>query len=143
MTYLCHKIVPMLLERKQKKCAIINLSSQSVAFALKSLSVYTATKAYNDLFSRCLSEDYNNVIDILDCVPAIVSTAGTNYTKDPFSCTSEQCARWTLKALGKTKSTPGHWTHIFQFWFVSLIGEDIARWIAQLKYEDVADVKHN
>ena len=112
----------MFLERKNKKCAIINLSSQSIAFSLIGLSVYTGTKAYNDHFSRCLSEDYKNVIDIISCVPAIVSTAGTNYTKDPFSCTSEQCARWTLKALGKTNSTSGHWTHIFQFWLVNLIG---------------------
>ena len=57
MTYLTHKMIPIFKERR-KKSAIINLSSQSVAFTLKGLSVYTATKAYNDHFSRCLSQDY-------------------------------------------------------------------------------------
>lgn len=57
MTFLTHKMLPLFKERK-KKCAIINLSSQSVSFTLKGLSVYTATKAYNDHFSRCLSQDF-------------------------------------------------------------------------------------
>lgn len=51
------KFVPMFLERK-KKCAIVNLSSQSIAFSVRNLSVYTGTKAFNDSFSKCLSQDY-------------------------------------------------------------------------------------
>jgi len=101
MTYLTHRIIPLFLERKHKNCGIINLSSQSVTFALRKLSVYSATKAYNDHFSKCLSEDFANVIDILDCAPAIVSSGGNNYVNDPLSCTSQECARWGLKALGK------------------------------------------
>ena len=137
MTYLTHRIIPMFLERKDKKCGIINLSSQSTSFSLRNLSVYTATKAYNDHFSRCLTEDYKDRIDILDCLPAIVSTAGTGYKDDPLSCTSEQCARWSLKALGKVTSTAGYWTHTVQLWIVSLLGEHVARYFANIKLNDV------
>ena len=51
------KVIPLFLERK-KKCAIINLSSQSIFYKLKTLSVYTATKAFNSIFSECLAQDY-------------------------------------------------------------------------------------
>ena len=51
-----------------------------------------------------------------------MSTAGTNYTKDPMACSSEECARWSLKALGKTSNTAGHWKHIVQSWFTLIIG---------------------
>jgi NADP-dependent 3-hydroxy acid dehydrogenase YdfG len=57
MTHLTARILPHLLERKSRS-AIINLSSQGINCPFKDLTVYTATKAYNDLFSRCLSEDY-------------------------------------------------------------------------------------
>ena len=57
MAFMTQKLIPLFLERKQK-CALINLSSQSVALSLKTLSVYTGTKAFNALFSQCLSQDY-------------------------------------------------------------------------------------
>ncbi len=57
MTHLTSKIMPHMLERKQKS-AIVNLSSFSIRCPFSNLAIYTATKAYNDLFSRCLSEDY-------------------------------------------------------------------------------------
>jgi 17beta-estradiol 17-dehydrogenase / very-long-chain 3-oxoacyl-CoA reductase len=57
MTNLTSKIIPHMLERKQKS-AIVNLSSFTIQCPFNGLAVYTATKAYNDLFSRCLSEDY-------------------------------------------------------------------------------------
>jgi short-subunit dehydrogenase len=120
MTHLTSRILPHFLERKSRS-AIINLSSQSIDCPFKDLTVYTATKAYNDLFSRCLAEDYVSkyyfILDKLDIIssrPCIVSTAGVNYTKDPLACSAKECARGTLKALGKQKKTAGHWTHSLQ-----------------------------
>ena len=57
MAFMTQKLIPLFLERKQR-CALINLSSQSVALTLKTLSVYTGTKAFNALFSQCLTQDY-------------------------------------------------------------------------------------
>lgn len=137
MTFLTQKMVPIFLERK-KKCAIINLSSQSIAsepclFILEpKLTTITSPDAYPKtmmvqiLFSLGL-------IDILDSAPAIVSTAGTNHTTDPLSCTAEGCARWSLKALGKTDYTAGHWTHIFQSWLTTIAGETVSRFVANMK----------
>ncbi len=76
-------------------------------------------------------------MDILDCAPGIVSTAGTNYTKDEWSCTSEECARWALKALGKTDYTAGHWKHTMQEWMVGMLGDTITLWFGEKKLKDV------
>ena len=57
MTFLSHRFIPSFLERKHQS-AIVNLSSQSIVYNLRTLSVYTGTKAYNNSFSKCLSEDY-------------------------------------------------------------------------------------
>ncbi len=86
--------------------------------------------------SRFLS-CYVGVIDIIDCVPAIVSTAGTKQSTDPFACSSENCARWTLKALGKTESTAGHYSHIFQSWLVTIGGDTFSRWMANWKLDSI------
>jgi 17beta-estradiol 17-dehydrogenase / very-long-chain 3-oxoacyl-CoA reductase len=136
MTYLNQKYIPIFLER-QKRCAIINLSSLSVFFTLKGLSVYAGTKAFNNHFSRCLAQDYKGRIDILSCLPGIVSTAGTGYTTDPMSCTAEQCVKWTLKALGKTESTAGHWSHTLQYWMTLVTGETLTQWLGNLKKDAV------
>ena len=61
ITFMSHKVIPLFLERK-KKCAIINLSSQSVQHSLRKVSVYTATKAYDSLFSHGLTQDYQGKI---------------------------------------------------------------------------------
>jgi hypothetical protein len=37
---------------------VINLSGHSTTLALKNFSVAIGTKAYNDLLSRCLAEEY-------------------------------------------------------------------------------------
>lgn len=58
MTYMTQLLLPSMLERKSKS-AIVNLSSLSVTIPMKYLSVYTATKGYNDLFSRILSQEYS------------------------------------------------------------------------------------
>ena len=78
---------------------------------------------------------------MIDCVPAIVSTAGTNYTKDPMSCTSEGCAHWTLKALGKTDATAGHWLHIVQGWLTLMVGSTLTTWLGNKKLNDVTAFK--
>jgi short-subunit dehydrogenase len=55
MAYLTHYILPLFLQRKNKKCAIINLSSHIINFALRNITTYSGTKAFNDHFSRSLA----------------------------------------------------------------------------------------
>ena len=58
-----------------------------------------------------------------------------------MAVTSEQCVRWTLKALGKVDYTAGHWKHIFQSWGVLLMGENLTRLLAHKKMNTMTDFK--
>ena len=80
-------------------------------------------------------------IDVISSRPCIVSTAGTNYSKDWTACSAEDCARGTLKSLGKCKITAGHWTHSFQSAVASILGETITRWVGNAKLDTIDENK--
>lgn len=54
VTALSRLFIPVML-RRNKKSAIVNLSSTSFEFGLRELAVYNATKAFGDMLSRSLS----------------------------------------------------------------------------------------
>jgi len=53
MTILSNWVIPRMLKR-EKRGAIINLSSVAGQYPLPYISVYSATKAYNDFFSQSI-----------------------------------------------------------------------------------------
>jgi len=54
MSKIIHQLLPRFLKRKHKS-AIINVSSDVVAFAMGPFHIYGATKAFMDYLSRALS----------------------------------------------------------------------------------------
>ena len=48
-SYILHRM------KNRTKSAIINLSSYSCTYPMPYLATYAATKAFNDLFSKCCS----------------------------------------------------------------------------------------
>lgn len=74
---------------------------------------------------------------MLSVRPCIVSTPATRYSSDWTACSSEECARWSLKALGIVKATAGHWTHSLQSTIAEILGEDLTRYIANMKLKDI------
>lgn len=114
----------------------------SIAVPFRQLSVYCGTKAFDDVFSRVLSEEFVNTnIDVVSSRPAIVSTAGTNNSKDPMASSARSCVIGTLKALGRVKSTEGSFFHVVQSWFVSLVGETLARKLGDNKLDEIDKIK--
>lgn len=74
-TQMTRIVLPGMIERK-KGGAIVNLSSFSGAFPVPLLTVYSATKAYIDFFSKGLHQEYKSKgIDVQSVIPAMVSTA--------------------------------------------------------------------
>ncbi len=71
MTIMSHEAIPRMLKR-EKRSAIINLSSVAGQYPLPYLAVYSSTKAFNDFFSQSLEMEYSNKIDILSVKPLYV-----------------------------------------------------------------------
>lgn len=97
---------------EKHRLGIVNISSYSGVKPLPYMSVYAATKAYNDVFSRSLAKEYlGSQVDVLS-VPAMKVISGkVKEQKSLTVCTSRECASESLKWLGKTDQIPGHFKH--------------------------------
>ena len=141
IAHLTHRLISKMLLRKHRS-GIINISSTATQLPVRTISVYAGGKSFDDIFSRSLSEDcVGTKIDVVSCRPAIVATAGTNYTNDPMASSAESCAIGTLKALGKVNITAGSFYHVVQNWFLQIIGESIAKKAGDFKIVGVGNNK--
>jgi 17beta-estradiol 17-dehydrogenase / very-long-chain 3-oxoacyl-CoA reductase len=68
VVHLTHKILPLLIKRKDKRSAVISMSSVGSIHPLTFMSVYSATKVFVDFFSRALEKEYPK-IDFLTARP--------------------------------------------------------------------------
>ena len=92
MTMMSHNVIPQILKRKHRS-AIINISSFSAEHPIPYVSNYSATKVYNDFFSRAIEMEYQHKIDILSVRPLLIET---NMSKQKKSCTvvsKNDCAK--------------------------------------------------
>ncbi len=99
-----------------RKCsAVVNLASLIGLYPAHHYNIYSASKAFADMLSRCLVREYNNV-DIISICPSEVSTPMTgNKPTDIWTITTKQCVTSALNDLarGYTRSE-GHWRHKMQ-----------------------------
>ena len=63
--------IPKLLARKNKS-AIINISSSAFYRPFPYMALYSATKIFDDYFSRALSLEYDGKVDVLSLRPSFV-----------------------------------------------------------------------
>jgi len=75
-------LINKLLDRKRRG-AIITVASTAGTFAFPYLQVYSGTKAFNDFFSRALSEEVPQ-LDIISLRPGYVSTQLTLRKRPAF-----------------------------------------------------------
>ena len=117
-------LLPKLLHRhdKRHRSAVINVASITALYPSYRSEVYSASKAYDDLFSRGLAETYRDSnLDVLSVCPCAVSTPLTRYTSQHHAITPEQCANGSLKWLGRSDQTSGHLIHNLQRWAMDLV----------------------
>jgi short-subunit dehydrogenase len=99
MVMMSHWAIPRMLKR-EKRSAIINLSSVAGTYPLPYISVYSATKALNDFFSQALEMEYSYKIDILSVKPLYVESNLSKMTKSCTVASRNECASASLKYLG-------------------------------------------
>lgn len=150
-THLTSLLIPILKKNAIKskgKSAIINLSSVLSFVPSPMLSVYAASKAYNDQFSRCMSSELaGEGIDVLSVTPYYVASSMTGIKRTSISVIAPRhLARLSLQYIGHCFSLSPYWFHaVMQFVMRSLpesvIGGIIlrtmkgarARWIKRMK----------
>ncbi|XP_068128174.1 very-long-chain 3-oxoacyl-CoA reductase-B-like isoform X2 [Hyperolius riggenbachi] len=107
-------VLPKMLARK--KGLIVNLSSAAGFRPFRYFTVYSATKAFVDYFSRALHAEYKTRGITVQCVmPMIVSTNMTdNIRSTLFVKRAEDFAREALNTAGLTNRAMGCLMHAIQ-----------------------------
>jgi len=111
MTFLTKRLLPLLANREQKS-AIINVGSFTGIIPTPYCTIYSATKAFSNFFSKALGEEVKNKIDVLSFTPLFVDTKMTTTVPKKFKLSPEECVTGCLSALVVGRNTTaGSWKH--------------------------------
>jgi 17beta-estradiol 17-dehydrogenase / very-long-chain 3-oxoacyl-CoA reductase len=98
--------------KRPLKSAIISISSVAGLRPLLYLSPYSATKAFNDFFSRALQLEVGDKIDVLSLRAGYVASNMSQIKETGgFVLDRFQCARGCIEKLGFVSETYGHVAH--------------------------------
>ena len=105
-------LIPQLAKR-DKRSAVVDVSSIASIFPLPGKEIYAGTKQYNRYLTNGLSMGVKAPIDFLSLKPAFVTTNLTGQRKeDKITCNTEECVLGALRALGHKTETYGANKHI-------------------------------
>ena len=108
-------LLPRLLKR-EKRSAVLNLSSKAAFFTRGFMPLYCTTKHYNLALSRCMQEAYSSdQLDVLTVTPASVKTQMNPGTMS-YTVQAPEHARAVMDHLGWHDQTWGSWWHAYQMW---------------------------
>ena len=122
------------LAKREKRSAIVNISSASATKPFTYFALYSSTKIYNDYFARALNEEYKNKIDCMSVRPCLVESLLTKLkaNKDGFFVISRQdCSESSLDHLGYESMTYGHWKHELQGALLEIVGQSTINLVAK------------
>ncbi|XP_005522462.1 PREDICTED: very-long-chain 3-oxoacyl-CoA reductase [Pseudopodoces humilis] len=114
-------VLPGMLERS--KGIILNIASASGMCPTPLLTLYSATKAFVDYFSRGLHAEYKSKgIIVQSVLPYYVATKMSKIRKPTFDKPSpETYVRAALGTVGLQSRTNGYLPHALMGWFMSLL----------------------
>lgn len=129
-------VLPLFL--RNKKGAIINISSASGGMAAPMLTVYSSTKAFLTQFSRSLALEYKEFgIDVLGSRPYyVVSNLSKIKRASLLVPSSERYAEDTLRHLGIESDIDPYWVHAAFDWVASVypkLSENSLRYMKKVK----------
>ncbi|CAN6235417.1 unnamed protein product [Urochloa humidicola] len=128
VTRVTHAVLPGMVERGRG--AVVNMGSGASAIVPSDplYTVYAATKAYIDQFSRCLYVEYRSKgIDVQCQVPLLVATKMAS-TRNPsfFAPSPETYAHAAVRYIGYEPRCTPYWPHALLWFLISLVPEAVA-----------------
>ncbi|NXD77829.1 HSDL1 protein, partial [Halcyon senegalensis] len=129
-----HIVLPGMVEKK--KGAIVNISSLVSCHPTPMLTIYGASKAYLDYFSRALHYEYaSKGIFIQSLIPFAITTkmltCSSTASNTPLLFPSaEEYASNAISTLGLSIKTTGYWKHAIQGMLVECLPERIWAWFS-------------
>ncbi|RCV34212.1 hypothetical protein SETIT_7G142900v2 [Setaria italica] len=128
VTRVTHAVLPGMVERGRG--AVVNIGSGASAILPSDplYTVYAATKAYIDQFSRCLYVEYRSKgIDVQCQVPLLVATKMASIRNASFFAPSpETYAAAAVRCIGYEPRCTPYWPHALLWLLISLVPEPVA-----------------
>ncbi|OQV14681.1 Very-long-chain 3-oxoacyl-CoA reductase [Hypsibius exemplaris] len=120
-TLMTRIVLPQMVARH--KGVVVGLSSGAGTMAVPLIALYSATKAYNDFFSRTLEIEYHGQGIIFQSItPFVVATQMSgNPTANMFIIDATKYARSCLNSVGFFSRSHGHPSHALQNWAIGRI----------------------
>ncbi|XP_078540471.1 very-long-chain 3-oxoacyl-CoA reductase [Lissotriton helveticus] len=141
-------LLPGMVERS--KGVILNISSGSALYPVPLLTVYSATKAFVDYFSRGLHAEYKSKgIIVQSVLPFFVATKMSKIRTPTWDKpTPETYVRSALNTVGLQSQTCGYWPHALLGWLTTSVPTCVAMKLAlrmnkQLKARVLKKAKAN
>ncbi|CAH1785960.1 unnamed protein product, partial [Owenia fusiformis] len=130
VTLMTKAIMPGMVERR--KGAIINISSASAVHPNPLMTVYSATKAYMDFFSRALQAEYKSKgIIVQSVLPSFVATKLSKIRRPTFFAPDPTTyVKGALSTVGVESRTFGCLSHAMQWSIVSTLPEWLINMVA-------------
>ncbi|KAL5213159.1 hypothetical protein ABZP36_024006 [Zizania latifolia] len=127
VTRVTQAVLPVMVERKRGAIVNIGSGSSSVMPSDPLYSVYAATKAYIDQFSRCLYVEYKSKgIDVQCQVPLYVATKMASIRKSSFFVPSADIyARAAIRHIGYEPRCTPYWPHSVMWFLISILPESL------------------
>ncbi|XP_057374668.1 very-long-chain 3-oxoacyl-CoA reductase-like [Daphnia carinata] len=131
MARMCHIVLPQMTQRK--KGVIVNVGSLTSTIPTPYLTIYGATKAFVDKFSRDLAAEVKSLgVTIQTVHPGYVATNMASHMKPSLvSPHPDTFAAATLNTLGLEQRTAGYWTHKIQLYFTDLANFFVPRHVLE------------
>lgn len=127
VTRVTHAVLPGMVDRKRGAIVNIGSGAASVVPSDPLYSVYAATKAYVDQFSRCLYVEYKGKgIDVQCQVPLYVATKMASIRRSSFLVPSaDTYARAAIRHIGYEPRCTPYWPHSVVWFLISLLPESL------------------
>lgn len=127
VTRVTHAVLPGMVDRKRGAIVNIGSGAASVVPSDPLYSVYAATKAYVDQFSRCLYVEYKGKgIDVQCQVPLYVATKMASIRRSSFLVPSaDTYSRAAIRHIGYEPRCTPYWPHSVVWFLISLLPESL------------------
>ncbi|KAG8071307.1 hypothetical protein GUJ93_ZPchr0006g42144 [Zizania palustris] len=127
VTRVTQAVLPVMVERKRGAIVNIGSGSSSIMPSDPLYSVYAATKAYIDQFSRCLYVEYKSKgIDVQCQVPLYVATKMASIRKSSFFVPSADIyAQAAIRHIGYEPRCTPYWPHSVMWFLISILPESL------------------
>jgi 17beta-estradiol 17-dehydrogenase / very-long-chain 3-oxoacyl-CoA reductase len=109
------------LLKREKRSAIINLSSVAAVGFIPNFALYSSTKVFNLYLSKGLEGEMRSKVDFLCVKPFGVESNISRMKKSLFVISAQECSEGSLDCLGQDTEITGHWNHDIQSFIFSLI----------------------